>query len=91
MPKAKIGAKNHTNVCLKGMVKSLISVLVYSADKVNRLYCKNKKERINYIDMGECGNSAKKDTTGCWNMVITLVDNIRKLDDPKEKLARLCW
>ena len=91
LPKAKNGAKNYTANCQKGIVKSLTSVIVYAGDRLNRLYCKNAKERANYIEMGKCGNKAKKDSTVCWNQLTTLAANIRKTEDSKEKIPRLCW
>lgn len=84
-------AKNFVRKCTKGMSGSVLSVLVYTTGKIAKIACKNKKERNNYITKGNCGNVGKNRTMKCWNELIAIATNIKKLKDNKEKLPSVCW
>ncbi len=93
-PKSINSAKDYVKKCLKGLSKTIISVTIFSTEKVNiknsNSICGNKAERNNYIARGRCGNRGKRNTSKCWNNLINNMSNVKNVTDDKLRIPLFC-
>ena len=86
--------KSYQKRCMKsadhGISRSIISVTSYAIEKTFKIYCLNRKRRVQYYEAGVCANQNKKGTIKCTNdMIETLLRG--KTVDPKDKFPIMCW
>ena len=83
--------KNYAKKCATGVAKTLISLTIYNAGRVNKLYCSNRKKKEEFIAGGNCANKNKKGLERCWKILSNGILDARDYPDDKKKLPITCW
>jgi len=82
--------KDYAKRCMRGLGKSIASVVSYSISKVSKQLCSTKRRRAEFKKQGPCGNADMKGTTKCmqgWNTAISIA---KQYPDDKMKLPLVC-
>jgi len=84
-------AKNYGQKCLKDTSQTLMSLAVYNFERTNKQYCaKNGKLKDQFVSWSKCGNSARKDTVKCWDSMLQIMANARKVKNSKSRVPIIC-
>jgi len=84
-------AKGYGEKCLTDTSQTLMSLAVYNFERTNKQYCgKNNKKRDEFISWAGCGNSAKKETIKCWDSMMVVMANAKKIKNSKSRIPAVC-
>ncbi|XP_054155170.1 uncharacterized protein LOC128953681 [Oppia nitens] len=76
--------------CKKGLSKQVLGLMMYSVAKHSTGICKSNQRTNEFLNIGNCGNTAKNDTIKCWKNLIKAVDSISYNTNNKLKIPLIC-
>jgi len=84
-------AKLYGQTCLTSTSQTLMSLFVYNFERTNKQYCaKNGKLKDEFVEWAKCGNNAKTKMLKCWDKMLLVMANTKKVKNSKSKIPIIC-